>query len=85
MAILRNERLRCFHWCWGPLRERETSVRAARSKRSSRNYDVGGVVTACEYLAHRRLIGKAATSVRLTKRSTADVQELAFFHTGAHG
>ena len=51
----------------------------------TRNYDVGGVVTACEYLAHRGLIGKAATAVRLTKRSTADVQELAFFHTGAHG
>jgi len=50
----------------------------------TRNYDVGGVVTACEYLAHRDLIGKAATSVRLTKRSTSDVQELAFFHTGAH-
>jgi hypothetical protein len=47
-----------------------------------RSYDVGGVVIACEYLAHRGLIGKAATSVRLTKRSTADVQELAFFHTG---
>jgi hypothetical protein len=48
----------------------------------TRHYDVGGVVIACEYLAHRGLIGKAATSVRLTKRSTADVQELAFFHTG---
>jgi uncharacterized protein len=50
----------------------------------TRNYGVGGVVTACEYLAYRGLIGKAATSVRLTKRSTADVQELAFFYTGAH-
>jgi hypothetical protein len=50
----------------------------------TRNYDVGGVVTACEYLAHRGLIGKAATSVRLTKRSTSDVQELAFFYTGVH-
>lgn len=49
----------------------------------TRNYDVGGVVTACEYLAHHGLIGKAATSVRLTKRSTADVQELAFFYTAA--
>jgi len=47
-----------------------------------RNYDVGAVVIACEYLAHRGLIGRAASSVRLTKRSTADVQELAFFHTG---
>jgi uncharacterized protein len=50
----------------------------------TRNYGVSGVVTACEYLAHRGLIGKAATSVRLTKRSTADVQELAFFYTGSH-
>jgi hypothetical protein len=44
-----------------------------------RNYDVEGVTTACEYLADRGLIGKAAASARLTKRSTADVQELAFF------
>jgi hypothetical protein len=51
----------------------------------TRNYDVSGVVSACEYLAHRGLIGKAATAVRLTKRSTADVQELAFFYTGVHG
>ena len=50
----------------------------------TRNYDIAGVVTACEYLAHRGLIGKAATSIRLTKRSTSDVQELAFFYTGAH-
>ena len=45
-----------------------------------RNYDVEGVTIACEYLADRGLIGKAATSVRLTKRSTADVQEQAFFY-----
>jgi hypothetical protein len=50
-----------------------------------RHYDIGGVVTACEYLAHRGLVGKAATSVRLTKRSTVDVQELAFFFSGRHG
>ena len=48
-----------------------------------RNYDVEGVTTACEYLADRGTIGKAAASVRLTKRSTADVQELAFFHSAA--
>ena len=66
-------------------------LRDAREIRSSseiethftRHYGVGHVVTACEYLAHRGLIAKAATSVRLTKRSTADVQELAFFYTGA--
>ncbi len=44
-----------------------------------RNCDVGGVMTACEYLADQGLIGKAAVSVRLTKRSTVDVEELAFF------
>lgn len=46
-----------------------------------RHHDLSGVTVACEYLADRGLIGKAATSVRLTKRSTADVQELAFFHS----
>jgi len=49
-----------------------------------RHYDVAGVVTACEYLAHRGLIGKAAASVRLTKRSSVDVQELAFFFSDRH-
>lgn len=45
----------------------------------ARNHDVHGVVTACEYLADQDLIGKASVSARLTKRSTVDVQELAFF------
>jgi len=44
-----------------------------------RNHDVRGIVTACEYLADQELIGKASVSTRLTKRSTVDVQELAFF------
>jgi hypothetical protein len=35
---------------------------------------------ACEYLADLGLIGKASTTVQLTKRSNTDVQELAFFH-----
>jgi predicted nucleotidyltransferase len=47
-----------------------------------RNFDVGGVTTACEYLADQGLIGKAAIPVRLTKRSNVEVQELAFFYTG---
>jgi predicted nucleotidyltransferase len=46
-----------------------------------RNFDTGGVTTVCEYLADRGLIGKAAVSVRLTKKSNVDVQELAFFCT----
>ncbi len=45
-----------------------------------RNFDVGGVTTACEYLADRGLIGKASTPVHLTKRSNVAVQELAFFY-----
>ena len=44
-----------------------------------RNHGIEGVVTACEYLADQELIGKASISTRLTKRSTMDVQELAFF------
>ncbi|SPE37767.1 conserved hypothetical protein [Candidatus Sulfopaludibacter sp. SbA6] len=47
-----------------------------------RNFDVGGVTTACEYLADRGLIGKASTPVQLTKRSNVMVQELAFVYTG---
>jgi predicted nucleotidyltransferase len=45
-----------------------------------RNFDVCGVTTACEYLADRGLIGKAATPAQLTKRSNVAVQELAFFY-----
>lgn len=47
-----------------------------------RTFDVSGVTTACEYLADRGVIGKAATPARLTKKSTATVQELAFFYGG---
>ena len=45
-----------------------------------RHYDIGSVVIACEYLADRGLIAKVSVPARLTKRSTVDVQELAFFH-----
>jgi predicted nucleotidyltransferase len=45
----------------------------------SRQFNVSGVTTACEYLADQGRIGKAAITARLTKRSNADVQELAFF------
>jgi uncharacterized protein len=44
-----------------------------------RNFDVSGVITACEYLADLGLIGKASTPVHLTKKSNIEVQELAFF------
>lgn len=45
-----------------------------------RNYNIEHVTTVCEYLADQGLIGKAATAVRLTKKSNAEVQELAFFY-----
>jgi hypothetical protein len=43
-----------------------------------RNYDFSDVTTACEYLADQGIIGKAGVGVRLTKRSTVGVEELAF-------
>ncbi len=45
-----------------------------------RNHDLGGVTTACEYLADQGLIGKASTPVQLTKKSNVEMQELAFFY-----
>jgi hypothetical protein len=45
----------------------------------SRNFNVSGVTAACEYLADRGVLGKAATPIRITKRSTVALQELAFF------
>ncbi|MEP6917968.1 MAG: hypothetical protein ABJC89_20140 [Acidobacteriota bacterium] len=48
----------------------------------TRHVDLGGAVTACEYLADRNLIGKAALPVRLTRKSHLEMQELAFFYTG---
>jgi predicted nucleotidyltransferase len=48
-----------------------------------RHFDVGGVTTACEYLADQGLIGKASTPARLTKKSNVEVRELAFFYIGA--
>ncbi len=47
-----------------------------------RNFDVGGVTIACEYLADQGLIGKVSTSVRLTKKSNIEVQQLAFVYLG---
>jgi hypothetical protein len=48
----------------------------------ARHFNINGVTTACEYLADQGRIGKASIAARLTKRSNADVQELAFFVTG---
>jgi predicted nucleotidyltransferase len=46
----------------------------------ARNFGVEGVTTACEYLADQGMVGKASTTVQLTRRSNTGVQELAFFH-----
>jgi predicted nucleotidyltransferase len=72
---------------FGPVIDHLREVGEARSCSEieghfKRNFDVGGVTTACEYLADQGLIGKASTPVRLTKRSNIDVQELAFFSMG---
>ena len=47
-----------------------------------RNFGIGGITTACEYLADQGRIGKASTAVKLTKRSNVEVQELAFVYLG---
>jgi predicted nucleotidyltransferase len=49
----------------------------------SRNLGVENVTIACEYLSDQRLIGKASTPVRVTKKSSVSLQELAFFDISA--
>jgi uncharacterized protein len=44
-----------------------------------RHLGVEGASAACEYLADHGLVGRASVAARLTKRSTVDVQELAFY------
>jgi hypothetical protein len=44
-----------------------------------RHFGIASVTPACEYLADQGLIGKVSMPARLTRRSTADVQELAFY------
>jgi uncharacterized protein len=46
----------------------------------SRNFGVADVTTVCEYLADQNLIGKVSLPIRLTKRSSVAVQELAFVY-----
>ena len=46
-----------------------------------RNFGIEGVTGVCEYLADQGIIGKAPLSVRLTKKSNVDVEELAFFYS----
>ena len=70
-----------------PLLEHLKEVGEARSATEieahfKRNFNVEGVITACEYLADRGLIGKVSTPVQLTKMSNVMVQELAFVYLG---
>jgi hypothetical protein len=72
---------------FGPIIEYLSEVGEARSVTEiedhfKRNFDAGGVLTACEYLADQGLLARASTPVRLTKKSNIEVQELAFFSTG---
>ncbi len=72
---------------FGPVFEHLRDVGEARTcteleDHFRRNLGFDGVTTACEYLAERGLIGKAAIAARLTPRSNRDVQELAFFALG---
>jgi uncharacterized protein len=72
---------------FGPVIDHLRDVGEARScseieDHFRRNFDVGGVTVACEYLADQGLIGKASTPVQLTKKSNIEVQELAFFYLG---
>ena len=45
----------------------------------SRRFGITGVTTACEYLSDQGWIAKASAPVRITKRSSTSLQELAFF------
>jgi len=70
---------------FGPVLDHLREVGEARSCRDiedhfSRNFGVEGVTTACEYLADRGLIGKVSVTTRLTKKSSASVEELAFVY-----
>jgi uncharacterized protein len=78
---------------FAPILDHLREVAEARSSRElehhfSRHLNVTGVITACEYLADRQMIGKVSAPVRLTKKSNIEVQELAFFYltdTGTTG
>jgi predicted nucleotidyltransferase len=72
---------------FAPVLEHLRAVGEARScteidDHFARHLGVDGVSIACEYLADRGLVGKASVPARLTKRSSVDVEELAFFAIG---
>ena len=70
---------------FGTVTEYLREVRETRSATEiedyfQRNFGIGGVTAACEYLSDQKLIGKASTPIQLTKKSNVSVQELAFFY-----
>ena len=70
---------------FGPVLDYLREVGEARSSTEiddhfRRNFGIGSVTGACEYLSDRGLIGKSGLPVRLTKKSNIDMEELAFFH-----
>jgi hypothetical protein len=70
---------------FGPVIDHLREVGEVRScteieRHFTRQFDVGGVTTACEYLADQGIIGKASTPIQLTRKSNVSVQELAFFY-----
>jgi hypothetical protein len=72
---------------FAPIVEHLVDVGETRSCREiedhfNRHFGVPDVTIACEYLADQGIIGKAATTGRLTKKSNVDVQELAFYALG---
>ncbi|HEY0875311.1 MAG TPA: hypothetical protein VGD94_17685 [Vicinamibacterales bacterium] len=69
---------------FAPILDYLAEVREARSCREidthfARTLGVEGVSAACEYLADRKVIGRASTPVHVTKKSNVVVEELAFF------
>ena len=73
------------HSLFALILEHLRDVGEARSSREiddyfSRHLNVSHVTTACEYLADQQMIGKASLPSHLTKKSTVEVQELAFFY-----
>jgi hypothetical protein len=69
---------------FGPVLDYLREVGEARSATEiddhfKRNFGLGGVSLACEYLADQGLIAKVSLPVRLTRKSNIDVEELAFF------
>jgi uncharacterized protein len=72
---------------FGPILDHLREVAETRSATEidnhfKRNFNIGGASMACEYLAHRGLIGKASTPVQLTIRSKVIMQEQAFVDLG---